>query len=467
MNTLLNKFHEKTFGQMVVPFYESQIRKRNTFIYRDEAEANQWLSQEDLITLQWKKLQLLLRHAYDTVPYYKDIFNEYGLTPDNITCADEFARLPILEKSTIQSNQDRMTSSRFTRKSLIRSGTGGSTGESMQFFYDRNSYEKRIATAMRGDKWAGWRLCGPEFYLWGAAVLPTSYISGIKKKLHDSLLNRKTVNSFNMNPKDIPIIVKEYNNQRPTVVIGYANALYEFANFVEAHKLALHKPDGVISSAEILYDFQREKIEKIFGCKVFNRYGCREVMMIAAECNHHDGLHVASDNVYVEIVKDGRLCEQGETGEIILTDLHNYGMPFIRYKVGDIGLINNNLCNCGRGLPLMEITMGRTLDIIRTPSGTLIPGEFFVYIFKDFSEIISWQVVQTHSDILNVKIKTRKDLTLDKESIIKDVVFRIVGPEIGIDWEINNHVEIDQSRKFRPVRSMISNPNNCIMQTNE
>ena len=196
----------------------------------------------------------------------------------------------------------------------------------------------------------------------------------LKTHLHHSVLRRDVINSFEFNADTLAASVRRYRQARPRVVVGYANAVYEFARYAKQAGFELPPPIGVITSAEMLYPYQRQLIEEVFGAAVFNRYGCREVMMIGAECERHCGLHVTSDNLFVDgVQRDGRECKPGETGEVIITDLHNFAMPLIRYKVGNIGAWSESACPCGRGLPLMDVVNGQVLDLIVTQGDKQFP----------------------------------------------------------------------------------------------
>ncbi|HTE20279.1 MAG TPA: phenylacetate--CoA ligase family protein [Armatimonadota bacterium] len=455
MSRFWDDIYERAVGRGLLPCYETRLRGRNTFRYRDEFERNQWRSPEEIAALQWERLQALLEHAYGTVDYYRALFDQAGIRPRDIATPADFARLPILDKSTVREHRDRLVSSAFKRSELVRSATGGSTGEPMQFYLNRESYERRTAAAMRGDGWAGWRLCGPEFYIWGAQLLPQTRLKQLKVRLHFAGLRRTVVNSFELSPERVAAAVERYNRSQPRVVIGYANAVYEFARYVQQAGLRLHAPEGVIASAEQLYPYQRELIEEVFGARVFERYGCREVMMIGAECDRHEGLHVTADNLFVEVVRNGQLCEPGETGEILLTDLHNYGMPLIRYRVGDLGAWKGQDCSCGRGLPLLKGIEGRTLDAIATPSGRLISGVFFPHLFKDFPSIRTYQVIQEQRDQLNIRIALAAPFPPSERRTLEDAVARAVGAEMRVSWEMGEDVIIEKRSKFRPVVSRV------------
>jgi len=263
------------------------------------------------------------------------------------------------------------------------------------------------------------------------------------------------VSSFDLSPENIERIVHTYNRQQPWVVIGYANAIFEFARYAKKAGLSLHRPSGVVSSAEKLFDYQRSLIEEVFGAPVYDRYGCREVMLIGAECDRHNGLHVTAEHLYVEVVRDGTPCGPGEMGEILLTDLHNYGMPLIRYKVGDVGSWKEGTCPCGRGLPLLNVVEGRTLDLIRTPSGRVIAGEFFPHLFKDFASIRRFQVVQEEIDALQIRLSLDAPVPSEQQQLLMETLAETLGREMRIQWEIGEEVVIETGAKYRPVISRV------------
>jgi phenylacetate-CoA ligase len=443
-------------GGKLLPFYEGRLRGRHTYDYRAEFEQNQWLTPQKLQDLQWRRLQALLDHAYRTVPHYFDAFIRAGLRPQDLKRPADLERLPILDRAVIRERPHRLMSASFKPEQLIQSATGGSTGELMRFRYDRESFDRRAAAAMRGDSWAGWGLCLPEFYIWGIPLMPQSRLKRLKVQVHHGLLRRTIVSSFDLTPEKVTTAARFYRRQKPRVVVGYANALYEFARCVKAAGIALPPPNGVISSAEKLYPYQRALVEEVFGAPVFDRYGCREVMLIGAECREHCGLHVTADNLYVEIVNKGTACEPGEPGEILLTDLHNYGMPLIRYRVGDIGAWKGKDCPCGRGLPLLKVVEGRVLDVITTPSGRAIAGEFFPHLFKDFAAIRRYQVVQETRERVRVRAALSAPLEQGQRALLERKVAEMLGPELRVDWEMGQDVVVESTGKFRPVRSMVT-----------
>lgn len=228
--------------------------------------------------------------------------------------------------------------------------------------------------------WTGWQFGECHAYIWGSDY-EVAIQQALRSRLMDWALNRFLTNAFALSEASMSTFAQEIRQKRPTVLYGYASALVRFAEFVQTRRLDDIKFSGVISSAEVLYPSQREIIERTFGCGVIDRYGTRELGGIACECQEHMGLHISAENVYVEILRDEVPVPIGEEGDIVVTNLNNYGMPFIRYHIDNIGQLSDVECRCGRGLPMLQTVHGRVSDLFKTKSGRTIHGEFLPICF--------------------------------------------------------------------------------------
>jgi phenylacetate-CoA ligase len=230
--------------------------------------------------------------------------------------------------------------------------------------------------------------------------------------------------------------------------------LYELSKYIIENNLYIIEPDTIITGAESLENYQRDVIEKAFNCKVTNTYGCREVMLIAAECNKHNGLHTNIDHLVVEI--ENKHLYQGGQGEVILTDLSNYAMPLIRYKNGDLATVDERACECGLSFPLLKEVNGRILDIIRLNGGKIIPGEFFPHMLKDIKGIEKYQVVQQKVNKLDIRLVVNSDYDAFSENYVKETISKSFDDDINVVFDYVDDIEKTESGKTRVTISNLS-----------
>jgi phenylacetate-CoA ligase len=240
--------------------------------------------------------------------------------------------------------------------------------------------------------------------------------------------------------------------------------VYLFAEFVRRQGHGPIRPKGVITSAMILHDWQRRVIEEVFACKVTNRYGCEEVSLIACECERHEGLHVNSDGVFVELVRDGRPVGPGEPGSVVVTDLTNRAMPMIRYQVGDVASWAGRACSCGRGLPLLERIEGREADYVTTAGGELVSGisltENFAMLVPGIAQL---QIVQEEVDHFTFRIVRGDEFGPESLARISDLVAERFGPETRYECEYVEAIPQEPSGNYRV--GIARDPNACPAST--
>lgn len=447
--------YAKLYKNYIFPFYETIIRRRKTLVYLEKMEKDQWLPEEELKDIQWQKLKRLLEHSYENVPYYRNKFKSAELKPGEIRTYDDFVKLPILTRENIRDNQKGLLAENYKDKKLLSKSTSGSTGVPLSFKYDRDAYEWHVAGAARGDRWADWDFGKKELYIWGRTPYKVPVYKKIKEALHHAIIRRKVIDTFSITMDNLKEKISRINSFKPAVIIGYASALYNLARFIKLSGLRCYSPNGIISSAEKLFPFQREMIESVFGTKVFDRYGCQEVMLIASECGEHKGFHMNIDNLYIEVLKDGRPARKGEAGEVVITDLNNYAMPFIRYRSGDLATLSAEKCACGRGLPLFERIEGRTIDTLYTQDGRIVSGEVFLYIIDRFDWVRQYKVMQSQRDSFVIQIVKEKTVTHieDDLKLMEREMKSVFGDKTLIRFEFVDDIPLEPSGKNRFVIS--------------
>lgn len=371
------------FRHVLFPLYESGVRRRETLRTLNELEQSQWLSPRDLQALSFRRLLEALRYAEKNVPFYRRRFAEFGVRVSQIHAPEDLAKFPVITKDDVRKHPEEFFAENFDRPKY-RSATGGSTGSSMTFYYDHLAYERRMAAALRANRWAGAEIGDPEVHIWGNPPGEATSLWHWKRDIERFFWRHKYISSFHLHENTFAETLRAILNYAPRILVGYTMPIYLLARIAIEQKIAPPRLRGIITSAERLFDVQRATIEKGFDAPVFDRYGCREVMLIGAECERHSGLHLNAENVFVELYRDGRPAPPGTPGEVLLSDLHNRAMPLLRYRNDDLATAKSESCLCGRGLPLLASVEGRMLDMIVGTNGRIVAGEAFVHLLKDY-----------------------------------------------------------------------------------
>jgi phenylacetate-CoA ligase len=443
------------YRHAVLPAYESLYQRRHTLRYLRQLDRSQWLSAAEIQTQQFASLKRIVEHAERHCPYFQRSWSALGLSSADLRNLDDFRRWPLTEKKQIRENRLEMRATDIQRPLLAKS-TGGSTGTPLQFDLDMGSHERRWAAMLRGYGWAGGTPGTKQFHLWGAPLEAQPLKRRLKDRIFNLVQRRRMVNSFHLSDETVPDILRELNRYRPDVIVAYTGAIFQFARSLAERNLHPFSPKSIIVGAEKLHGFQRELIESVFRCRVFETYGSREFMLIGAECSEHRGLHVTSEQLLVEILNDdGQPTPAGQAGNVVITDLFNYGMPFIRYVNGDQALAGFDQCTCGRGLPLLREVRGRRLDAIRTPDGKLVPGEFFPHLFKDFPAVRQFQVVQPAQDRLELRVVLLPDMKDSDRSRILKIISETVGQHVQLAWQPVQDIPLTRTGKHMVVVSHV------------
>lgn len=444
----MKHWYESAFRHVLFPAYETGLRRRHTLAWLAEYRRNQWLSTEQIMALQWQRLQRLLEHCYREVPYYQRRWRELGVTPADIRNLDDYAKLPILTKADIRANFEQLQAQSW-RGRLLFKATGGSTGEPMRFGYTRESNDRRTAVMWRGYEWAGSRMGRRTLFLWGGAVGEPSRAHQLKDRLYNAVFARHILNSFHMTEANLAEFADAIDRYRPEVIVAYVGPIVRLAQWLLATGRKIHRPQSIIGAAEALHEFQREILEQAFGCPAFNTYGCREFMLIASECEQRHGLHVNADHLVVELQQAEYAQASAGTGEVVITDLFNYGMPFVRYVNGDTATAATDVCSCGRGLPLLRSVGGRVLDAIRTPEGHVLPGEFFPHMLKDVPGLQRFQLVQRRLDQLDLSIVRGPSFDDAGMAYIRREVTKVLGDSVELNCRFVDDIRLTPSGKLR------------------
>jgi len=383
---------------------------------------NQWRPYKELKEEQEKQLRIIICYCYENVPYYRKLFNNLRINPDAIKTVEDLQKLPVLTKQTIKENWDALKPVNLNRIHYHERATGGSTGTPFKYRISSNDRFLSGALLYRGWGYAGYNLSDRMVFLAGSS-LDTGTKSGLEKKVHEYLRNIRKLSSFNMGDLEMKSYATLIREWKPMFIRGYPSSISQFCEWLENENISLPSPKAILTTSEKNYPIMREKISSYFKAPVFDGYGLGDGGVSAFECEEHTGLHIDMEKSVMELVDErGDVIESGE-GTILATSLHNFAMPFLRYDTGDIAVIANESCTCGRAYPILNEIIGRSVDILITPEGTKVHGWFFLYIFWEYGVgIKEYQVVQETLEKIIIKIVPEDGFDEKQLDRIREVV---------------------------------------------
>jgi phenylacetate-CoA ligase len=440
------------YRHVIYPVYHTLLGDGAVAATRELA-AHDGLPAAALRQVERDKLRRLLEHAFSSVPYFAALAAELGLDAREATEAQGFGRLPELTKKIIRDHAAALTSRSLENNRLDANSTSGSSGEPLAFFTDLRSKDFRKAADARNRRWLGVRRGEPVLSLWGSAI-DQRRAAGLRGRLHGLLTRERLLSAYSLSDADMERYAGIIRRYRPRLLVGYPSVLAEFARFCATRSLSFPSLTAIVCSAEALYQDQRETIESCFGVRVFNRYGCREVGAIAHETPASRGLVVNSDRILLEIVDaDGEPCPPGVVGDFLVTDLDNYGMPLIRYRIGDRGCWSEAGQAAGGGLPypVLDRVDGRSLDVVTTPGGRRVGGTFWTILFRLRPGMDRFQVVQTADDRVTVRYVAAQPLAAGAADFFRARIADTCGPDLDVAFERVDDIPPGPGGKFRLV----------------
>lgn len=406
------------------------IRGTHTIRCLKELEETQWWPRERLEQLQAERLRSLIRHAYERVPYYRQLLDAAGVRPDSIRTAADLPRLPVLTKSTVRAETASLLADGFPRRDLLKGQTGGSTGTPLEFYSSREArLSHGMARSLRAHQWAG-LYQGDRF----VRVIKRRH-AGTADMAPFELLSRRVAREFledcaGFSDSTLSGVVERMTRLRPRAVRGYASAICIIAEFIRDAGLPAPEVGAVVVGGEQLFDAQRALLRDVFGKEPFSKYGSFETFHIAMECEAHRGMHVSAEDLIVEIVDaDGFPVAPGRQGRVVITSLHEYGMPLIRYDIDDESSMLDEPCPCGRALARLSAVTGKTGNVIYTPSGRRLSLHTLASSSLAPLGIRQFQFVQETLDHVVVRVVPGATLTAEEARTLRE---RIVAHYQGI-----------------------------------
>ncbi|MDP2177465.1 phenylacetate--CoA ligase family protein [Methylicorpusculum sp.] len=437
---------------VVFPVHE-WLKKHTTVAVRKDMEKTQWLAASDLKKRQLENLKSFLKEVEQRVPYYRNLFKTLNFDPNNLNSLKELSHLPLTDKSIIRQHSDELKA--FDATGLSRFNTGGSSGEPLVFYIGKNRVSHDVAAKWRATRWWGVDIGDPEIVVWGSPIELGK--QDRIKLIRDKLLRTHLLPAFEMSEAKLDEFVQHIQALKPKMLFGYPSALAHIARHAQKHNKKLNDLGIKVAfvTSERLYDHQREMIETTFGCPVANGYGGRDAGFIAHQCPA-GGMHITAEDIIVEIIdKQGQVLPVGEEGEIVITHLATADFPFIRYRTGDIAKLSNDLCVCGRGLPLLKDIQGRTTDFVVAKDGTVLHGLALIYVLRDLPGIGGFKIIQTSLDETRIQIARDQGYDPACEEAIQQTFKKRLGSDVAIHIDYVDHIEKEKSGKFRYVVSHV------------
>lgn len=436
-------WHKRRFGGI----FSDQLIE---FKGRDFYTQKEWENYQNLA------LRKLLLHAYDNVPYYREVFGNVIKTRDELASftINHLALLPILEKQDLMINGDNKLISLICDNSLEFFQSSGSTGTPTKIGFSKKMHQTwSAAFEARIRNWAGLTRLDSRGMIGGRRVVPEG-IANPPFHRYNFKEKQAYFSAYHISKDNAKYYLDAIKRNNLHYMTGYAMSNFILARFIEEAGLSAPSLKAVITSSEKLTKEMRDTFSRVYNCKTYDSYSGVEACGLISECEF-GSLHISPDVGIMEIIKsDGSIAGPGEIGEVISTGLLNYDQPLIRYRIGDsVRLSENQQCSCGREMPIVSEILGRTEDIVIGADGREMVR--FHGIFVEIKGLIEGQIIQHDYDFIEVKIISRSDFDKDQEGLMKQRLVSQLG-DIKVKFSYVNKIDLGPNGKFKAVISLVN-----------
>jgi phenylacetate-CoA ligase len=436
---------------VLFPLHEA-AKRHDSVAVRKRLEVSQWWSRARIEAEQLARLRRFLLDIGTNVPYYRQLLAERSLDPASLRSVGELRALPLLTKAEIRAHASRMLAE--GHGPVTRYNTGGSSGEPLVFLVGKARKSHDVGAKWRVTRWWGVDVGDREAVVWGSPIELGA--QDRVKAVRDMLLRTFLLPAFEMSDARVNGFIETLRLRRPRMLFGYPSALSHIASHAEARGVDLRGLGVKVAfvTSERLYEHQRQSIERVFGCPVANGYGGRDAGFIAHECPS-GSMHLMAEDIVVELVDEhGEPVAPGQPGEIVVTHTATGDFPFVRYRTGDLAVLDTQPCPCGRGLPVLKEIQGRSTDFVVAADGTVMHGLALIYILRDLPGLRRFKIIQ-HS-LLSTEILIEPDGGyLPNMDLIVEAFKQRLGESVDVRLRLVHHMPPERSGKFRYVVSHV------------
>lgn len=426
-----------------------RLKENRTRHYLRDLQNAQGFSQEQLLDRQRQKLGRLLQHAVHKVPAYASFASEWDTS--RIPPERFLQRIPILSKTHFRLHADDYVTKGVNSAQLIGNRTGGSTGEPTRFYLDRIAAEHYEAARWLGLSWHGIQIGDPSVMIWGSPLELNQQQAKRYRWKERWLKNRLLLSAYELDERRLQTHLTLIQRFRPAYLYGYASALHILAEMMLNRGWTIGIPlKGVVSTAESLHEHQRKAIAEAFQAPIINEYGARDGGIIAYQCPA-GRMHAFSENCFLEVVDPITHLPlyPGESGVLLVTDLHNTVMPRLRYQLGDVVALSPELCSCGISYPLLNTIDGREDDMFISQNGQYVHGHYFNHIVRNLESFRTFQLIQHEPQSLSLKLvkEPSRFHTADEDRLLAGI--RMALGEVSVQVAYVDQIPPTGSGKFR------------------
>jgi len=416
-----------------------------------QLDHSQWLSPEILQKMTLERVKRLVTYASTDVPYYQKLFKALDIHPEDIKSLQDFQHIPFLTRETVIAHRDELISRTAKRRYLHLRETGGSTGIPLRFYVDDTFWWWASAEEFIGRSWYGIHDGDKVAWIWGAQGDIRN--DTFRQRLRSRIMRYRYLSAMHLTESAMHSFAEMLVCWQPDMIKAYPSAATLFAQYIQEHNIRGIHPNLIQTESERVTPAQRRFLEDTFECPVADSYSSREMAQIAFECPQ-GGMHIF-EGCHLELVANDRPVPDGQMGEVVLTNLFNYAMPLIRYKMSDLAVASSVTCSCGRGLPLLKDIIGRKSDFVITKNGKYTEQSYFETIFAAIPQIARYQIHQPDLEHLQVNLVLMKGVnTIDFERVRRPLQ-ETFGAQMHIDIQAVEKLKLTSSGKFRVVSSAV------------